>query len=46
MVIEPKKTVAELATYAVTASKAITEIVKAIDGREDEPEKETEEKKD
>ena len=42
--LAPAMTVVDLQALPVTASKAITEIVKAIDGREDEPE--VEEKKD
>jgi len=41
--IEPKMSIADLKALPVTAAKAITEIVKAIDGREDEPEANAEE---
>ena len=34
---KPKMTIQELKALPATASKAINEIVKAIDGREDEP---------
>ena len=34
--IEPKMSIGDLKALPVTAAKAITEIVKAIDGREDE----------
>ena len=36
--VDPKMTIQNLKALPVTASKAIAEIVKAIDGREDEPE--------
>ena len=38
--IEPKMTIEDLKALPVTASKAIAEIVKAIDGREDDKDEE------
>ena len=38
--ISPAMSIDDLKALPVTASKAITEIVKAIDGREDEPDEE------